>query len=104
MTGETFECPNCDGKGQVTITKERLDKLIENIMNHGKLRARSNAELADAISEIQNHIRNTSGTSTISQWLDEVWWRLRIADEPAEASAAKIDAMCDRIATDDSEG
>lgn len=93
LTGPS-KCPHCGGTGTIVVTDVHIASFIEILDGAATLKKRRNSELAEAINEVRNYL----GSRGVSSWavtsvLDEVWWRLHAADEPAEVTRAKIEAM-----------
>ena len=88
-------CPQCQGAGVVTVTEEGKRRFLEGLAVWAELREKSNAELARMVCEFENYLRHRDLSPAVFQFLGEVWWRLQAADEPAEETRRKIEALSD---------
>lgn len=95
MFDEPQTCPNCEGKGVVTITDERIEKYLGGLGRREGLRRMPNAKLATVVNEVQNYIRHRGLSPLVMEVLDELWWRLHAAEEPIEETVRKIEALQD---------
>ena len=93
VTDKIETCPVCSGSGVVTISREQQQRFLAHLETWAALRDKSNAELASLTTEIQECLRGHDVPQSVFQWIDEVWWRLHIANEPVEDTARKIKAL-----------
>jgi hypothetical protein len=97
MLGETpqidMACPRCQGSGKATITEASKRAFLEGLWQFKALEKMPNAELAEALNEVQNYLRFSDLSPLVFRLLDEIWWRLHAAHEPVEETHRKIEAL-----------
>lgn len=86
-------CSRCNGTGKYTATEEDKRNFLAGTFRSEELRKSSNAKLAGMLCEIENYLRHRDLSPLIFEWLQEVWWRLHAAEESAEETRRKIEAL-----------
>src|SRR5688572_20201082 len=88
-----MRCPHCKGTGEFISTKQTKLRALEIIELWGILRDKSNVELADLIKPIEDYLRDRDLVPAIFSFLDEIWWRLQIANDTIKETHIKIEKL-----------